>query len=309
MIEAQVRREMLRIARLCYERNLLVAMDGNLSVRLDEDRILATKAGCHKGMLRDEDLVVIDRRGNKLSGEGDPTSEMAMHLACYDARPDVRAVVHAHPPISVAFTIAGVSMARCVLPEVVLTLGTVPTLDYRTTGTSDLAALVGEHIHAHDAVLMDRHGAVCVGRDLLEAFCRLETMEHTALITKTARDMGEVKELDPDEAARLRSMGLKRCGGPPSAVAQADLPGADLPEACRSCTGCTNPNPTGIGPSETGSRAGLRMARVTAAPLQSLDAALADAARFSLTGSTEKQPSALEAAVTAAVIQALGDGQ
>ena len=77
MIEAQVRREMLRIARLCYERNLLVAMDGNLSVRLDEDRILATKAGCHKGMLRDEDLVVIDRRGNKLSGEGDPTSEMA----------------------------------------------------------------------------------------------------------------------------------------------------------------------------------------------------------------------------------------
>ena len=223
MTEAKVRREMLRIARLCYERNLLVAMDGNLSVRLDGDRILATKAGCHKGMLQDEDLVVIDRRGNKLSGEGDPTSEMAMHLACYDARPDVRAVVHAHPPISVAFTIAGVSMARCVLPEVVLTLGTVPTLDYRTTGTADLAALVGEHIHAHDAVLMDRHGAVCVGRDLLEAFCRLETMEHTALITKNARDMGQVKELDPDEAARLRSMGLKRYGGPPSAVAQADL--------------------------------------------------------------------------------------
>jgi len=300
---------MLRIARLCYERNLLVAMDGNLSVRLDEERILATKAGCHKGLLRDEDLVVIDRRGNKLSGEGDPTSEMAMHLACYDARPDVRAVVHAHPPISVAFTIAGVSMARCVLPEVVLTLGTVPTLDYRTTGTVDLAALVGEHIHSHDAVLMDRHGAVCVGRDLLEAFCRLETMEHTALITKTARDMGEVRELEPDEAARLRSMGLKRYGGPPSAVAQADLPGADLPDACRSCTGCTNPNPTGIGPSDTGSRSGMRMARVTAAPLQSLGSAMADAARFSLTGSTEQTPSALESAVTEAVIQALSDGQ
>ena len=153
-----------------------------------------------------------------MRGEGDPTSEMAMHLACYDARPDIQAVVHAHPPISVAFTIAGVSMARCVLPEVVLTMGVIPTLDYRTTGTPDLASVVGQNIHDHDAVLMDRHGAVCVGRDLMEAFCRLETMEHTALITKTARDMGKVKELPPDEAVRLRAMGLQRYGGPPAAV-------------------------------------------------------------------------------------------
>jgi len=309
MSEALARRELIRIARLCYERHLLVAMDGNLSVILDDGHVLATKAGCHKGLLTDDDLVVIDRKGNKVRGQGDPTSEMAMHLACYDARPDIRAVVHAHPPISVAFTIAGVSMARCVLPEVVLTLGTIPTLDYRTTGTTDLAALVGEHIYAHDAVLMDRHGAVCVGRDLTEAFCRLETMEHTALITKTARDLGGVKELDPDEASHLRSMGLKRYGGPPAAVAQADLPGADLPDACRSCTGCNNPNPTGIGPASTGSRADLKMARITASPMPSLKDALADAARFSLTGSTEEpEPSALERAVTAAVIQALGDG-
>ena len=117
------------------------------------------------------------------------------------------------------------------------------------------------------------------------------------------------RELPPSEAEHLRSMGLKRYGGPPSAVAQADMPGADLPEACRSCTGCTNPNPTGIGPSTTGSREGLRMARVSTGPLQSLENALADAARFSLTGSTEG-PSAdpLEQAVTNAVLQALKDG-
>lgn len=309
MSEAHTRQQMIQIARLCYERHLLVAMDGNLSVLLPDGNVLCTKAGCHKGFLTDDDLVIIDRRGNKVGGSGDPTSEMAMHLACYDARPDVRAVVHAHPPISVAFTVAGVSMARCVLPEVVLTMGVIPTLDYRTTGTTDLAALVGEHVHSHDAVLMDRHGAVCVGGDLLEAFCRLETMEHTALITKTARDMGQVQELPASEAAHLRSMGLKRYGGPPSAVAQADLPGADLPDACRSCTGCTNPSPTGLGPSTTGSRDGLRMARVTASSLQSLDGALADAARFSLTGSVEKSsPDPLENAVTNAVIQALKDG-
>jgi L-fuculose-phosphate aldolase len=270
--------------------------------------VLCTKAGSHKGFLGDADLVVIDRKGNKIRGAGDPTSEMAMHLACYDARPDIRAVVHAHPPISVAFTLAGVTMARCVLPEVVLTMGTIPTLDYRTTGTADLASLVGEHMHSYDAVLMDRHGAVCVGGDLLEAFCRLETMEHTALITKTAQDMGGVKELPADEAAHLRSMGLKRYGGPPSAVAQADLPGADLPEACRGCTGCTNPNPTGIGPSTTGSRADLRLARVTASPMQTLGSALSDAARFSLTGSTEEQDSELGQAVRDAVVQALSDG-
>jgi hypothetical protein len=188
-------------------------------------------------------------------------------------------------------------------------MGVIPTLDYRTTGTADLAAVVGEHVVQYDAVLMDRHGAVCVGQDLLEAFCRLETMEHTALITKTARDMGQVKELPAYEAEKLRSMGLKRYGGPPSAVAQADLPGADLPEACRACTGCNNPNPSGIGPSSTGSREHMRMARVSAQPLQTLGSALADAARFSLSGTlTEPPETPLEKAVTTAVLQALKDG-
>ena len=180
-----------------------------------------------------------------------------MHLACYRLRPDVQAVVHAHPPTCIAFTVAGVSMARCVLPEVVLTLGTVPTVDYETTGTHDLANKIRPFVANHDAILMDRHGAVCLGGSLLQAFCNLETMEHTALITKTARDLGGVKELPSDEAVKLRSMGLKRYGGPPSAMARADDPGADLPDACLDCSGCSNPQPLGIGPA-----AGLRMARV-----------------------------------------------
>lgn len=255
--ERELRQQMLRFGRLCYERHLLVAMDGNLSARLPDGNILCTQAGCHKGFLEEDHLVVIDRKGKKVRGKGNPTSEMAMHLACYDERPDIAAVVHAHPPLSIAFTIAGVSMARCVLPEVVLTLGTVPTVDYETTGTQALAERIRPYIREHDAILMDRHGAVCLGRDLMEAFCRLETMEHTALITKMARDLGNVKELPPDEAVRLRSMGLKRYGGPPTAVARADQPGADLPEACTGCSGCANPNPRGVGP-----KSDLRMARV-----------------------------------------------
>ncbi|MCB9744021.1 MAG: class II aldolase/adducin family protein [Alphaproteobacteria bacterium] len=248
MNERVLRQEMIRFGRLCYERNLLVAMDGNLSARLPDGDILCTQAGCHKGFLTDDELVVIDASGKKKRGRGHPTSEMAMHLACYEERPDVRAIVHAHPPLSIAFTIAGESMARCVLPEVVLTLGSVPTVEYETTGTQALAEKIRPYIREHDAILMDRHGAVCLGPDLLTAFCRLETMEHTALITKTARQLGRVRELPPEEAVKLRSMGLKRYGGPPLAVARADEPGAGLPEACVGCTGCANPTPSGVGP-------------------------------------------------------------
>ena len=246
--ETTLRKQMIQFGRLCYERHLLVAMDGNLSARLPDGNILCTQAGCHKGFLEDEHLVVIDRQGKKLRGKGKPTSEMAMHLACYDERPDCLAVVHAHPPIAIAFTIANVSMARCVLPEVVLTLGTVPTVEYETTGTQTLANRIRPYVRTHDAILMDRHGAVCLGSDLMEAFCRLETLEHTALITKTARDLGGVKELPPEEAVKLRSLGLKRYGGPPLSVSKADAPGADLPEACLTCSGCGNPSPQGIAP-------------------------------------------------------------
>lgn len=312
--EHQLRQEIIKFSHLCYERHLLVAMDGNLSALLPSGDILTTKAGCHKGFLTDDDLVVVDRKGKKLRGSGRPTSEMSMHLACYDERPDVRAVVHTHPPISIAFTIAGVSMARCVLPEVVLTLGTVPTVTYATTGTTDLAQLVRGSIRDHDAILMDRHGAVCVGTSLLEAFCRLETMEHTALITKTARDLGGVRELPPEEAVALRSMGLKRYGGPPSAVAKADQPGADLPESCLSCTGCNHPKPAGIGP-----RSDVRFARVTHQSLPALQD-MVDRAKRELDGAaapravTASAPAAagsptdaLEAAVAAEVLRALAE--
>jgi L-fuculose-phosphate aldolase len=261
--ERRIREDIVRFGRLCYERNLLVAMDGNLSALLPDGNVLCTRAGCHKGFLTEDDLVVIDRKGRKVRGQGNPTSEMAMHLACYDERPDVRAVIHTHPPIAIALTIAGITMAQCVLPEVVLTLGTIPTVEYATTGTAALADGIRGYVRHHDAILMDRHGAVCLGRDLLTAFCNLETVEHTALITKTARDLGNVRTLPPDEAEKLRRLGLNRYGGPPSAVAQANTPGADLPPPCLSCSGCSNPRAEGLAPPRD-----LRLARVSAGPMR-----------------------------------------
>ena len=190
-----------------------------------------------QGFLTDDDLVVIDQNGKCFAVLVDPLKNG--HASCCVSSPSRHySVVHAHPPLSIAFTVAGQSLAS-VLPEVVLTLGVIPTIPYATTGTELLAQKVGEAIVNHDAVLMDRHGAVCAGTNLLEAFCRLETMEHTALITKTARDMGQVRSLPPEEAVHLRSMGLKRYGGPPSAVAKADSPKADLPDACMSCVDVT----------------------------------------------------------------------
>ena len=244
-----------------------MALDGNLSTRLSSELFLATRAGCHKGLLRDDDLVVVDAAGRHVRGAGRPTSELAMHLACYSARPDVEAVIHTHPPTGVALPVAGVSLARCVLPEVVLTLGSIPTLSYETTGSGALAEQVSAAMADHDAVILDHHGAVCAGGDLLEAFCRLETLEHSAHVLKLARDLGGVQDLPADEAIKLRSAGLKRFGGPPSAQARAEAPGADLPESCTTCSGCGHARPDGLG-----EPAGFSVARLTDRPLQVQDA-------------------------------------
>ncbi len=230
--ERTLRQELLRFGRLTYEAGLLVALDGNLSVRLRDGLFLCTRTGCHKGLLEDADLLVVDARGRVVRGRGAPTSEMGMHLACYAARPDVEAVLHAHPPVAVALTLAGVSLERCVLPEVVLTLAAIPTLSYRTTGTAALARQVGEAAARHDAMLLERHGAVTLGGSLLEAFSRMETLEHLAKITKAAYDLGALAELDAAEAVRLRDAGLRRYGGPPAALRELDQGRVDLPPAC-----------------------------------------------------------------------------
>jgi L-fuculose-phosphate aldolase len=228
VLEYAIRKQLVTFAHRLYERGYLVAMDGNVSARLQGGNFLVSRTACHKGFLEDRDLVVVDAQGRVVRGEGKPTSELWMHLACYEERPDVRAILHAHPPQAIAFTLADTSLERLVLPEVVLTLGTVPTVPYVTTGTKALADALRPFVRDRDVVMMDRHGAVALGTDVLDAFCKLETLEHTAKILLHARTLGGAKELPADEAVRLRSMGLLRYGGPPAAVALARGPTADL---------------------------------------------------------------------------------
>lgn len=199
-------RELVRIARIVAAQGLARSSDGNLSVRLPDGSLLVTPRGVYKPDLTPEQLVVVDLEGRRLAGpEGlAPTSELPMHAAVYRERPDVAAVLHAHPPHATALTIAGISLPIDLLPEVAATLGEVPTAPYAPPGSEALALGLGRLARDHDAVLLSHHGSVTMGRTLVDALIALERLEHAALVTCLARGLGGIVPLPPDEVARLR---------------------------------------------------------------------------------------------------------
>ncbi len=207
--ERQHRQELVAVCRRMYERGYIAGLDGNASVRLGERRILATPAGRPKGELDLDDLVVTDPEGRPLHGSGTPSSELRVHLAAYRLRPEVQAVVHAHPPYALAHSLAGVSLAPHVVPETVATLGRIADTDYGTPGTPELAQRMEDALRCHDAVLMERHGTVTLGVDLSQAYYRLEALEHTARILYLARTLGPVEPLPADEVERLYALAEK----------------------------------------------------------------------------------------------------
>jgi L-fuculose-phosphate aldolase len=210
--ESELRQQLCDIGRMLYERGFIGAADGNLAVRLDPERLLVTPSGELKGFMTPESMVVTDLAGQPLDG-GRPSTEIQMHVAVFEERPDIHAVVHAHPPHSVAFSIAGVSMARCVIPEIVVTIGMVPTVPYATPGTEELPHSIREPIRGADAVILERHGSITVGSELWDAFRVLDMVEHASHITHLAATLGtEVKVLNRDQVDRLmrsrREMGM-----------------------------------------------------------------------------------------------------
>jgi L-fuculose-phosphate aldolase len=204
-----------------YQRQLLAATDGNLSARGGE-HLLTTPSGVNKGFMQENDIITVDFQGQKICGQGEPTSELLLHLEVYQRRPDVRAVIHAHPPIATAFTVAGLSLAEGVLPEVVLSLGAIPTAPYATTGTPAMAAAVRELVPCYDAILLEQHGALTLGASLWEAYNRMEKVEQAAWTVFLARQLGQARPLPPQEVARLTALGIRKGYRPPLA---AQLPG------------------------------------------------------------------------------------
>jgi L-fuculose-phosphate aldolase len=171
--EEQVRADIVEAGRRLYARAYVASNDGNISVRLDGERLVTTPKSVSKGFMTADMMVVVDYNGQKIAGEREPSSELPMHLEIYRHRPDVNAVVHAHPPLATGFAVAGIPLTRAVLAEVITTLGSIPIAEYATPSTAELPAAVRKYIKAHDGLLLANHGAVTCGRDVMAAYYKM----------------------------------------------------------------------------------------------------------------------------------------
>lgn len=220
--EMQIKQDIVEIGRRIWLRGYVASNDGNISVRLGVDEFLCTPTGVSKGFMTPEMIIKVNGLGELISGYLKPSSEIKMHLGVYRDRPDVNAVVHAHPPISTAFAVAGLSLSKVTLPEVIISLGTVPLADYGTPSTEEIPQAIAKYLQDYDAFLLENHGALTLGSDVYNAYYKMETMEHFAVISLAARQLGGEKELSEERVARLleireklgvkgRHPGLKGC--------------------------------------------------------------------------------------------------
>jgi L-fuculose-phosphate aldolase len=205
--------EICEVCRWLHDRNLLAAADGNVSVRLADGRVLMTPSGVSKARLRPEEMTLLTLQGEVERGH--PSSERGMHLAILTACPDAQAVVHAHPPTTIAWTVAHPQLSEfpgTVLPEVILGIGAIPIAPYARPGTDAVGIGLLPHLPHRRALVLARHGAVCWGESLYEAYDGIERVEHVAQILKTAHDLGGVTAMAPSEVAELT--GVRATLGP-----------------------------------------------------------------------------------------------
>lgn len=201
--EGTLRRDLVRACKRLYKFGFMPGTSGNLSVRLDSKFILATPTGVSKSTLSKEDMVIVDLDGKQYSGSRKVTSEIGMHLAVYNRRDDIGAVVHSHPPIATAFACAGRALDEPLCSEAIMTLGSVPLAPYATTGTEEVADSLAEYIPDHEAILMANHGVVTYGKTLMDAFMKMETVEHFAQITLIVAQLGSASPIRKDQLAAL----------------------------------------------------------------------------------------------------------
>ena len=200
--EARLRAAICRIGALSYERNYIVGADGNFSARLQDGSILITPTGAMKGFLEPQHLAKVDMNGESIDGGPRASSEVGIHLVAYKHRPDVRAVCHAHPPHAVALTIAGIDMQMPLIPEIVTTIGGIPTASFGTPGTPELAASIEDLVRCADVMMMTNHGSVTLGANILDAYKKLDMLEHTARILWLAHVVKGGLDPLPDEAVK-----------------------------------------------------------------------------------------------------------
>lgn len=207
--ESAARRELFEICRLAYQRGYLCGTEGNLSVRLGGGLLLSTPASSCKGLLTEDEFIITDMKGNLAganNGGGRPSTELKMHLLAYESRPDVSAVMHAHPTVTVSFTVAGKSLSKPILPEVVCNLGNIPVASYATPSTDEVPDSLRPFITDYDAIVLDHHGALTVGTSIRDAFFKMETLEHHAQTLLFAELLGGAISLTDEQINKLLSI-------------------------------------------------------------------------------------------------------
>jgi L-fuculose-phosphate aldolase len=226
--ERKQREEIVRYGHMLHQRGFVAAMDGNLSLRRDNGQILVTPTCVSKGAMRPQDLVIVDLDGNRISGRRNVTSEIGMHLLIYRMRPDIKAIVHAHPPTATGFAAAGLPLTEPLVCEVVIGLGSIPLARYGTPGTSELAKTLEPFVPRYDAILMSNHGVVAYADTLEHAYMKMETVEHFAQIALVTHLLGKQQPLKQGEIDKLLIARTKYFGA--KMASSLPMPGCTSPE-------------------------------------------------------------------------------
>lgn len=200
--EARLRTAICRIGKLSYDRNYIVGADGNISARMADGTILITPTGAMKGFLEPHQVAHVDMTGRAIDDGPKPSSEVGIHLVSYQERPDIKAICHAHPPHAVAMTIAGVDLQMPVIPEIIVTIGGIPTAPFGTPGTPELPETIRDLVRCSDVMMMQNHGSVTLGANLMDAYKKLDMLEHTAKILWLAHVARGGLEPLPEEDVR-----------------------------------------------------------------------------------------------------------
>lgn len=206
LIKNKLTDDFISVCRRLYEKGFVSATDGNVSVRLETGTFLTTCTGVNKGMVAEEDIIEVNLNGEVVSGNYAPSTELAMHLFIYIQRSDVNAVVHAHPPYATGFATARQPLTGCVFPEVIVGLGAIPLAEYATPSTLEVVKAIEPFVQQADAILLANHGVVTYGKDLFDAYYKMEKVEHAAHITFVARMLGGENLLSQQDVEKLKSI-------------------------------------------------------------------------------------------------------
>jgi len=215
-LEKEIREQICEVGRRVWLKGWVASNDGNISMKIGEHAVITTPTGVSKGFMSPDMLIKVDMDGNVLAGYLKPSSELKIHLEAYKRRDDVKAFVHAHPPVTTGYAVANIPLDFKILPEIIISLGTIPLAKYGTPSTPELSDSISELVLCHDAILLANHGAITLGKDVMSAYYKMEAVEHFAKISLTACQLGKMKPISEPDIKKLEEVREKfgiRIGG------------------------------------------------------------------------------------------------